>query len=240
MRPKIICHMMSSVDGRLNGNRWSEPFGGKDKNELFAPYYTISEKLSPEAHMLGRNTIQIHFCPNTFDHSGSPKVARPEPYLALSPEPRRLVILDPHGKITYEENTIMGSGIIAVLGENVSEAYLAHLRQHDISYLFAGEDGRDIEKAMDSLNALFGIERIVLEGGGIVNGQFLKHGMIDEFSLMIYPGIDGLSGIYSIVEYMGGKDELPAAGQSLELLSLEKLENGVVWLHYRVHRKKAS
>ena len=206
MRPTIVCHMMSSIDGRLNGDRWSEPFDGKNRDILFAPYYTISERLSPEAHMLGRNTVQIHFCPKTFDHTGLPRAVRPEPYLALSPAPRKLVILDPHGKIFYDTNTIMDSGIIAVLGENVSEAYLTHLRENDISYLFAGADGHDLENAMEQIGTLFSIERIVLEGGGIVNGQFLKHGLIDEFSLMIYPGIDGLARIHSIVEYTGNDD----------------------------------
>ena len=172
MRPTIVCHMMSSIDGRLNGDRWSEPFDGKNRDILFAPYYTISERLSPEAHMLGRNTVQIHFCPKTFDHTGLPRAVRPEPYLALSPAPRKLVILDPHGKIFYDTNTIMDSGIIAVLGENVSEAYLTHLRENDISYLFAGADGHDLENAMEQIGTLFNIERIVLEGGGIVNGQF--------------------------------------------------------------------
>lgn len=237
MRPTIVCHMMSSIDGRLNGDRWSEPFDGKNRDILFAPYYTISERLSPEAHMLGRNTVQIHFCPKTFDHTGLPRAVRPEPYLALSPAPRKLVILDPHGKIFYDTNTIMDSGIIAVLGENVSEAYLTHLRENDISYLFAGADGHDLENAMEQIGTLFNIERIVLEGGGIVNGQFLKHGLIDEFSLMIYPSIDGLAGIHSIVEYTGNDDERPATGQSLELISADKLENGVIWLYYRVHRK---
>ena len=79
MRPTIVCHMMSSIDGRLNGDRWSEPFDGKNRDILFAPYYTISERLSPEAHMLGRNTVQIHFCPKTFDHTGLPQAVRPEP-----------------------------------------------------------------------------------------------------------------------------------------------------------------
>ena len=90
---------------------------------------------------------------------------------------------------------------------------------------------------MEQIGTLFNIERIVLEGGGIVNGQFLKHSLIDEFSLMIYPGIDGLAGIHSIVEYTGNDDERPATGQSLELISADKLENGVIWLYYRVHRK---
>lgn len=34
MSLKIICHIMSSVDGRLLIDRWTEPFDGKGKNEL--------------------------------------------------------------------------------------------------------------------------------------------------------------------------------------------------------------
>ena len=151
--------------------------------------------------------VQIHFYPKTFDHTGLPEVARPEPYLALSPTSRKLVILDSHGKIFYDTNIIMDSSLVAVLGENVSEAYLAHLRENDISYLFAGADGHDLEKAMNQIGELFRIEQIVLEGGGIVNGQFFKHGLIDEFSLMIYPGIDGLAGVHSIIEYSRTKPQ---------------------------------
>lgn len=37
-------------------------------------------------------------------------------------------------------------------------------------------------------------------------------------------------------EYIGEPDERPAEGQSLELHSAETLDNGVLWLRYRIHR----
>lgn len=64
----------------------------------------------------------------------------------------------------------------------------------------------------------------------------LAASLIDELSLVIYPGIDGLTTAPSIFEYLGASDERPASGQSLELLSSKTLDNGIVWLRYRFHR----
>ena len=38
MQPKVICHIMSSVDGRLLTDHWTLPFNGKTKNELLGIY----------------------------------------------------------------------------------------------------------------------------------------------------------------------------------------------------------
>ena len=35
MKPEIICHIMSSVDGRLLPSRWTPPFDGTDPSKLF-------------------------------------------------------------------------------------------------------------------------------------------------------------------------------------------------------------
>lgn len=48
---------------------------------------------------------------------------------------------------------------------------------------------------------------------------------------------DGLSGVPSIFEYVGGATDCPAAGQSLQLLSAEQREHGVMWLRYKFHKK---
>ena len=81
---------------------------------------------------------------------------------------------------------------------------------------------------------LFGVRHLVLEGGGITNGAFLTAGLIDAFSTLIAPAIDGLSGIPSIFEAAGPSDSRPAAGQHLRLTTCEMLDGGVVWLRHAV------
>ncbi|HXM03894.1 MAG TPA: hypothetical protein VN939_14885 [Chthoniobacterales bacterium] len=55
-------------------------------------------------------------------------------------------------------------------------------------------------------------------------------------SLLVYPGIDGLSGMPTIFEYAGGEYEQPAGVQTFQHLTTETPEGGMVWLRYRVEK----
>jgi 5-amino-6-(5-phosphoribosylamino)uracil reductase len=146
------------------------------------------------------------------------------------------VAIDPNGKLHYGDDSAGGDHIVAVLGDKVSDNYLTELREDGISYLFAGPDGTDLPLALEELSRAFQIDTLLLEGGGKINGAFLKAGLIDEISLLVYPGIDGLAGIPTIFDFVGGEEEQPAAGQSLRHISTETLEGGMVWLRYRVEK----
>jgi riboflavin biosynthesis pyrimidine reductase len=87
---------------------------------------------------------------------------------------------------------------------------------------------------MDTLGDTFSIGTILLEGGGRTNGAFLKAGLIDEISLLVYPGIDGLAGVPSVFEFIGNADERPAGGRSLRHIGTETLEGGLAWLRHGV------
>lgn len=238
--PKIISHINSSVDGRVVADRWTLPFDGKDIEDVLSVYTEIKDGYSADAWILGRNSVQKHFFPETFDNGTSTPVTIHKTYIGHRDSKRSLVVFDSKGIIRYTDDKVYGDNIITVLGENVSEEYLEHLRQTGISYLFAGTDGYDYEKALHTLYEEFAMRLVLLDGGGMLNGQFLKKQLIDELSLVIYPGIDALSGISSIYEYKGDDCEYPADGQSLELLDMQQCRDGVVWLKYKIHRKENS
>lgn len=90
-----------------------------------------------------------------------------------------------------------------------------------------------MDETLSVLYDEFGVRKISLQAGGIINGAMLAAGLIDELSLVIYPGIDGLSSAPSIFEYLGATDEQPGAAQSLELISSRTFDAGIVWLRYR-------
>lgn len=237
MKPKVICHIMSSVDGRLLNGRWTPLFDGKPFEQTGKVYGQAGKALGTQAWMFGKNTLQQGFFPVVFDHGGSPVAHSLSTHFGRRTSDRMFVVADPDGEITYTSDEVRGDNIIAILGEGVSEKYLEHLRNVGVSYLFAGADGNDLPLAMHRLYTEFGIESLSLQGGGIINGAFLRAGLLDELNLMVYPGIDGLSGIPSIFESVGIGGERPAAGQSLELLCVETLECGVVRLHYKFHKE---
>ena len=90
-----------------------------------------------------------------------------------------------------------------------------------------------------SLPTVFGVKKLLLEGGGRINGAFFKHRLIDEFSTLIHPAVDGVAGRESIVDYDGANGERPGAGQALRLIGCETLEGGMVWLRHRVEEAPA-
>lgn len=235
MNPKIICHIMSSVDGRLLTERWTEPFNGKSKGELMSVYAAIGRKLNADAWMFGKNTLQEGYFPKKFHTSDKTPLAHPIPYLAHKTSSRLFVVIDPDADILYESSAVRGDRIVTVLPETAPAAYLEYLQQRDISYLFAGVKGDELNAAMKALAETFGVETLSLQGGGIIDGAFLQAGLIDELSLVVYPGIDGSASSPSIFEYIG-REQAPARGLSLELLSAETVQDGVVWLRYKFHK----
>lgn len=235
MNPKIICHIMSSVDGRLLTERWTEPFNGKSKGELMGVYAAIGRKLNADAWMFGKNTLQEGYFPKKFHTSDKTPLAHPIPYLAHKTSSRLFVVIDPDADILYESSAVRGDRIVTVLLETAPAAYLEYLQQRDISYLFAGVKGDELNAAMKALAETFGVETLSLQGGGIIDGAFLQAGLIDELSLVVYPGIDGSASSPSIFEYIG-REQAPARGLSLELLSAETVQDGVVWLRYKFHK----
>ena len=61
MIPKIICHIMSSVDGRLLPDRWTQPYDGTSSSVLFKVYAEIGKTLGTDAWMFGKATTKEVF-----------------------------------------------------------------------------------------------------------------------------------------------------------------------------------
>lgn len=239
MRPRIICHMISSIDGRLLPLRWTPLLSGTDAAENFSVYESAAARLGGDGWLIGRVSMEPYA-------TGAPRTV-PVPagnlrqtFVAPHAQTQLAIALDPHGKLHYGCNGTEDEHFVAILSEHVGDAYLAELRADGVSYLFAGPQGNDLALAVETLGSTFGMQRLLLEGGGIINGHFLKAGLIDEISLLVYPGIDGLASVPSIFEYHGTPDELPAAGKALRHLTTETLGNGTVWLRYAVEPAPAD
>jgi len=238
MRPTIICHMVSSIDGRLHPSRWTPPAKGVTV-DVSAQYETVASQIDAKGFIIGRTTM-AEFSAATEHEARLGAAVKRDAHQADRQGKDLAVVIDPKGKLHYSGNTASGGHITAVLSEKVSDAYLDALRAAGVSYLFAGEDGDDLHLAMDTLGEVFGVKAILLEGGGRINGAFLKAGLIDEISVLIAAGIDGLAGVSSIFDYAGDKDDKPAAGQSLRHMATETLDGGTVWLRYQVEKAPAS
>lgn len=235
MRPEIICHIMSSVDGRLLPSRWTPPFDGTNPAELFREYAAIGRLLETDAWMFGKTTTR-----EAFPYKYMPKSDRhPDPgrvFIGHRDSSRLFITVDPDADIFFTSDRLRGDNIVTILGINATDDYLAMLEEKGISYIVLSSPA-SLGEAMEILYSEFGVRKISLQGGGIIDGAMLASGLLDGLSLVVYPGIDGLTTVPSIFEYLGAPDERPAAGQSLELLSAERRAYGIVWLRYKIHHK---
>jgi riboflavin biosynthesis pyrimidine reductase len=140
------------------------------------------------------------------------------------------VAIDPSGKLNWKSSDLWGDRAITVITKSVSDGYLAFLRSKGISYIFGGEKELDLERVLEKLRKRFGIRRLLLEGGGGINGSMLRAGLIDELSILVVPVADGSVGTPTLFDVDGS----PASAAKLTLLSTKKLTGSVVWLRYRV------
>ncbi|EIZ85157.1 deaminase-reductase domain-containing protein [Methylobacterium sp. GXF4] len=230
-RPYVICHMTTSVDGRIKVRRWKTL-------DADSPYERVHGELNGDAWMCGRVTMQGYAdsaapLPEPVGDDANP-VPRND-HVAKSDASGYAVALDAQGRLDWgARNDIEGDHVVVVLTESVPDAHLRALRAGGQSYLFAGEKTVDFALALAKLRALFGIERLLVEGGGRINGSMLKAGVIDELSLLLVPAVDGVSGTPALFDFPGEEADSMGGRCKLALTSCEPLPGGVVWLRYRI------
>jgi riboflavin biosynthesis pyrimidine reductase len=226
MKPHVICHMVSSIDGRILHSRWRPK--GIAGGALFE---RLHDELAGDAWLVGRVTGSEFAKATAYSGHAEQRFAR-EPWFARRDAAAYGIVLDAHGKIAWGRSDIGGDPIVVVLTEAVSDAHLAGLRADGVSYIFAGKRDLDLRRALDILNRELGIERLLLEGGGGANGAFLRAGLVDEISLAIAPAVDGATGAPSVFD-SGDKDAGPAnALRGMTLKESQVLDGGAVWLRY--------
>jgi riboflavin biosynthesis pyrimidine reductase len=226
MKPHVICHMLSSVDGRILSRRWRPKGIG-----VAGLFERLHDELGCDAWIVGRVTGQEFAKGTSYPARAAPTLDRKN-HFVRNDAPAYGVVLDAAGKIAWGRADIGGDPIVAVLTQQVSDAHLAGLRADGVSYLFAGNDKLDFAELLETLNHELGVKRVLLEGGGVANGAFLRAGLVDELSLVIAPAIDGAKGAPSMFDSTDADANLEAPLTSMRLDGSTVLDGGFVWLRY--------
>lgn len=196
----------------------------------------LHERMGWASWVMGRVTASSYTRSDPYPNHTDQKYPR-EPWFCRDSDDYG-IILDPQGKLAWGRSELDTDHLVEVLTEQVSDAHLAGLRSNGVSYIFGGETQIDLNVALETLSRELGINRLTLEGGGHTNGTFLRAGLIDEISLAVCPVIDGSSnGTYCIFEE---GSENASAIQEMKLLSSEALDNGVVWLRYKISYREGD
>ncbi len=201
-RPYIICHMVTSIDGKVTGDFLYTP----ECESATEVYYELNREYNKSgAHgfICGRVTMESSFTggwyPNLTKYALEKNEDLFDNYLPDEKEMSGFyaVAFDPKGKLGWKSNTIIdddpgygGAQIIEVLTRQADPRYLCYLREMKIPYIIAGKTEIDVLLALRTL-ADMGIKALILEGGSIVNGYFNRADVIDEISLVVAPIVAG-------------------------------------------------
>ncbi|MDY7229586.1 RibD family protein [Hyalangium rubrum] len=225
-RPYVICHMVPSVDGRIDVTRWKLP------PSALAEYERTAQTFDADAWMIGRISMEPYAGKARVPTRKTPGPISRTDFIARSDAESYAIALDPSGKLTWKSNSIDEEHVITVLTEQVSDDYLAFLQSKGVSYLFGGKTELNLKRVLEKLRKEFGIKKLLLEGGGKINGSFLAAGLIDELSVLVAPIADGSIGTPSLFDAREGKGPT----RHLKLISFEKRTGDLLWLRYKLKR----
>lgn len=188
-RPFVVCHMLVSQNGRVTGDFLADAACA----EACEAYYDLNRDDSAQAFACGRVTME-----GSFTGGWQPEweqwedvAVPPGDYVAPAAGARRFAVaFDRCGRLGWKSACIEdadpgygGSHVVEVLSSAVAPGHLAYYREVGVSYIIADEPG----EALVRLRALFGVERLLLEGGAVLNEAFLTAGLVDALSLVHAP-----------------------------------------------------
>ena len=229
-RPYVICHILSSLDGKING-----PFmGTQSAGSLAREYGRIRTEMDADAWMYGTSTTKEFTAHKKPVLKGGNPAALKDDFVADDHAELYYVSIDTAGEIGWDSGAfnIRGrdSHVVELLTEATPDAYKAYLREKGVSYVIAGSKELDCRIAMEKLYSLFHIKKLLLCGGGIADWSFLRAGMGDELSLLLAPVTDGGKGSASLFTQKTGITE--GAPVEFTLQKTETIGDSGLYLNY--------
>ncbi len=211
-RPYVILSAAASLDGKIATKSGDSRFSsGKDKTRVYRLRAAV------DAILVGKNTVK-----------------RDDPILTLhhvkGKNPIR-IILDSRATISTKSRIIKTCNkiptIIAV-SKKASNKNLENLRKFPLKIIVSGNNIVNIKKLLKTLWKLK-IRKILVEGGGTVNWEFVKQNLFDEIIVTITPFLVGGKDAVSIIEGKGFSKI--AKSRKLKLEKILHLENEAI-LYY--------
>lgn len=244
-RPYVICHMQTSIDGRISGMFFFTPAAEaiyESDNDIRKGYRADAimngAVTCGEIYSDGFLTTRPPAPAGSTSAAAEAGTAAREDYAAEPYLNSYIVCVDTKGTLKWSGNSVSHRGappahVIEVLTEDIDDGYLAYLRELRISYIFAGKTELDLPLALKKLKSIFGIERVLLTGGGQMNWTFLQSGCLDELNIVVLPMIDGNTASAGLFDRpASGKGQTAFAPSGFNLADVQRLPGDGLWLKY--------
>lgn len=220
-RPYVLLSAAVSLDGYLD----TRP--GEDRLLLSnaADFDRVDAvRASADAILVGAGTLRADN-PRLLVNSPERRAAR---VAAGLPEyPLKVTItstgdLDPDWKFWHHG----GEKLVLAVGDDASKK--AHANLGDLAAIQGIPTEATWPTALDVLGDVYGVQRLMVEGGGTIHTQFLEEALADELQLVIAPLLVGQS---DAVRMLGPANYLGGPSARLRLLETQQIGD-VVLLRY--------
>lgn len=222
-KPYIICHMMISIDGRIDCAMTSKLPGVND-------YYTTLDEINVPTKVSGRVTAELEMAePGKFIPENK-EIYGQEGFSKKADAAGYEIVIDTNGKLLWSDAKGLAKPYLIITSENVSKEYLTYLDRQHISWIACGKERVDLPRAVEILAEQFGVERMGIVGGPKINTAFLEAGLLDEISLLVGAGIDGRGGMPAVFDGLAMQHDVTR----LKLIDVKKFDSDAVWIRYVV------
>ncbi|GFN40975.1 MAG: 5-amino-6-(5-phosphoribosylamino)uracil reductase [Marine Group I thaumarchaeote] len=211
-RPHVFLSAAISVDGKIATKTGDSNLSSKiDKIRV----HKLRSKV--DAILIGQNTLR-----------------RDDPILSVryakGKNPIR-IILDSRGKISSKSKIIKTCNkipTILAVSKNISNKNLQRLKKYPLEIIVTGENKVNLKQLLKQLEKRK-IKKLLLEGGGTVNWEFIKQGLFDEIIVTVTPFLIGGTKSISLVQGLGFSKI--SKSTKLKLKKIKQQKNELV-LHY--------
>ena len=210
--PKIILSAAISIDGKIATRSGDSKLSSK--RDLTRLHKLRSQV---DAIIIGKNTVNKDDPLLTVRYSKGKNPIR--------------IILDSHGTISNKSKILQTSNkvkTIIVVSKKITKKNLQKLKKFPVEIMIIGENQVNIKSLIKNLEKRK-IKSVLLEGGGTINWEFIKHNLVDEFFITVTPFI--LGGKRAITLVQGEGFDKISKSPKLRLDNIKRLENDLV-LHY--------
>ena len=211
-RPYVILSGAISVDGKIATKTGDSKLPSKQDSIRL---HKLRSKV--DAILVGKNTVLVDNPLLTVRHT-------------IGKNPTR-IILDSKGILSNKSKILQTSDkvkTIIVVSKQISKLNLEKLNKFPVEIIIAGKNFINIKLLLKKLLEKK-IKTILVEGGGTINWEFVKHNIFDELIITISPFVIGGNNAVSLVEGEGFRKI--SKSPNLRLKSTKRLKNHFV-LHY--------
>ncbi|MFB5624366.1 MAG: 2,5-diamino-6-(ribosylamino)-4(3H)-pyrimidinone 5'-phosphate reductase [Nitrosopumilus sp.] len=214
-KPYVILSAAISIDGKIatrTGN------SNLSSSEDFVRLHKLRTKV--DGILIGKNTVM-----------------KDNPLLTVrytrGKNPIR-IILDSKGEISTKSKILQTSNKVPTIiatSKQITKTNLQKLNKFPVEVIITGEKSVNIKSLLKKL-AEKKIRTILVEGGGIVNWEFVKQNIFDELIITISPFLVGGKNAISLIQG-DGFDKI-SKSPNLQLKSIKRLKNHIVLNYHKV------